>query len=137
VTGDEWRDARQEMDAVEAEIGRIRDELAELDRRRARAERIRRVLPSLRDLASLDAEAQGLAGTPDLPPDAGERFAASTGRRERAASDRDRAATAAAALATELAASNWSPWITRSRRPSAVVWIASSTTVMPPNLRPI
>ncbi|WP_142847707.1 YhaN family protein [Telmatospirillum sp. J64-1] len=68
-----WQDMQDRLAEAEARAEAARQRLAELEPRRARAERLRRVLPLLGELAQAERDLSGLAAMPGLPIDARDR----------------------------------------------------------------
>lgn len=97
TTSDDWKHIATELAEAEAALAATRQALARLEAERAKAERIRRLLPRLRELEAHQSALRDLADAVDLPADAGEQIAhalevirladAAAGREERAAAE--------------------------------------------------
>jgi uncharacterized protein YhaN len=104
VGSDEWRRLDASVAEARARLDAQRAELLDIEARRSRAERRRRVLPLLTALAAVERDLEGLAGAPALPEEAVAEFHAAAARRDRAREGRRRCADAAARLRADLSA---------------------------------
>ena len=71
---DDWRQNERELADAESALGGLCARLGRLEERRALLERIRRTAPRLGSLREAEAELSRLAGAPQLPDDARDRF---------------------------------------------------------------
>lgn len=71
---DDWRQNERELADAESALGELCARLGRLEERRALLERIRRTAPRLGSLREAEAELSRLAGAPQLPDDARDRF---------------------------------------------------------------
>ena len=103
VSGDDWRQTKAEADAVERRIRENRERLNHLESARAKAERIRRTLPMVRQIAELDQSLAGLADAVALAEDASDRRLTAMRRRDEALRDSERCTVVVQGLEAELA----------------------------------
>ncbi|MGF7212823.1 uncharacterized protein YhaN [Skermanella aerolata] len=103
VSADEWRQTKAEADAVESRIGENRERLGYLQSARAKAERIRRTLPMVRQIAEYEEKLAGLADAVALAEDASDRRVSAIRRRDEALRDTERCTTVVQGLEAELA----------------------------------
>lgn len=103
VTSDEWRAAEAKQKDAQQRLDETRGMLQEMSAKRSRAERARRVLPTLRQIRQLEEElARDLAEVPDLPGDAEVRRQAAQRNLEQALRDEERAADEVARIEGDL-----------------------------------
>jgi uncharacterized protein YhaN len=103
VSGDDWRQLRAEIEAAEAQLDTTRADLHRLEAARARAERIRRILPMMTERAAVEQRLAELADAVPLPEDAAARQRDAVERRDRAQREVERCTALAERLTAQLA----------------------------------